>query len=180
MRDFGSIVGVSLHGVSHDAEGRPNGSGVAPQLIGDDPLRFGTLAAQQPSKESLCGALIPMRLDQDVDHVTILIHGTPQILLLAVDSNEDLVKVPMVTEPSLTSLQFPSIVRTELLTPPSDRLIRHADSSLGEKILDIPKAQAEAMVNPDRIADDFRWETIAEVRRPIALHAVSVSVSRSS
>ena len=109
-----------------------------------------------------------MRLDQDVDHVAILIHGTPEILLLAVDSNEDLIQVPVVAQPSLSSLQFPSIVRTELLTPLPDRLIGHDDSALGEKILDISEAQAEAMISPDRIADDLGRETIAGVTRPVA------------
>jgi hypothetical protein len=50
-----------------------------------------------------------MRLDEDVDHVAVLIHGTPYILLLAVDSNEDLVQVPVVAEPTLTPLHFPRI-----------------------------------------------------------------------
>jgi hypothetical protein len=84
-----------------------------------------------------------------------LIHGTPEILLLAVDSNEDFVQVPNIAEAALTPLQFSSIVRTELLTPDSDRFIRDDDSAFGEKILDISEAQAETMVNPDGIADDF-------------------------
>jgi hypothetical protein len=77
---------------------------------------------------------------------------------LAVDSNEDFIQVPVVAEPSLSSLQFPSIVSTELLTPLSNRLIRHDDSPFGEKILDISEAQAEAMVSPDCIADDLGSE----------------------
>jgi hypothetical protein len=116
-----------------------------------------------------------MRLDQNVDYVAVLIHGTPQILLLAVDSNKDLVQVPVVAEPALSSLQFPSIVRTEFLTPLSDRFIRHNDSALGEKILDISEAQAEAMVNPDRIADNLGRETVARVTRRIAFHDTSFS-----
>ena len=63
---------------------------------------------QEFSEQSLCGALITMRLDQNVDHIAVLIHGAPQILLLAVDSNEDLIQVPVVTQPSLSSLQFPT------------------------------------------------------------------------
>jgi hypothetical protein len=53
-----------------------------------------------------------MRLDQNVDHVTIPIYGKPEILLLAVDSKKDLIQVPVVAHPSLSSLQFQSIVRT--------------------------------------------------------------------
>ena len=86
MRDFSSIVGVSLHTVSHIAEDISYSSGVASQLVGNDPPWFRTLATQEFSKESLCRALITPRLNQDVDHVTVLIHGTPQILLLPVES----------------------------------------------------------------------------------------------
>ena len=95
----------------------------------------------QSSKESFRGVLITVRLYQDVDHVAVLIHGTPEILLLAVDSNEDFVQVPNIAEAALTPLQFSGIVRTELLTPASNRFIRDDDSAFGEKILDIPKTQ---------------------------------------
>jgi hypothetical protein len=113
------------------------------------------LAAQQSSKEPFRGEPITARLNQNVDHVAVLIHGTPQILLLAVDSNEDFVQVPNIAEAALTPLQSSGIVRTELLTPESNRFIKDDDSTFSEKILDISEAQAEMMVNPDGIADDF-------------------------
>jgi len=91
---------------------------------------------------------------------------------LAVDSNEDLIQVPVIAESTLPSLQFPSVVRTELLTPPPDRLIGHDNPPLGEKILYISEAQAEAMVRPDRIADDLGRKTITSVTRPIAFHGI--------
>src|SRR5437588_4371679 len=77
MRSFDSIVGEPLRTVSHVAEDSSHGSGVASQFFGNDPQWFGTLAAQQPSKESFCGALITMRLNQDVNYVAVLIHRTP-------------------------------------------------------------------------------------------------------
>ena len=153
MRGFDAIVGVPLHPVSHVAEDASHGSGVASQFVGNDLQWFRTLATQEFSKESLCGALITMRLDQNVDHVAVLIHGAPQIPLLAVDSNEDFIQMPVVAQPSLSSLQSPSIVETELLTPLTDRFIGYDDAALGEKIFDIPETQAEAMISPHRIAD---------------------------
>jgi hypothetical protein len=134
------------------------------------------MAAEQPSKESFRGALITTRLNQDVDYVAVLIHGTPEILLLAVDSNEDFVQVPNIAEAALTPLQFSGIFRTELLTPESNRFIRDDDPAFGEKILDISEAQAETMVSPDGIADDFWRETMTVIARPVVLHRTSVSV----
>ena len=117
-----------------------------------------------------------MRLYQDVDHVAVLIHGTPEILLLAVDSNEDFVQVPNIAEAALTPLQFSGIISTELLAPESNRFLRDDDSAFGEKILDISEAQAETMVNPDGIADDFWRETMTVIAIPVLLHGTSVSV----
>jgi hypothetical protein len=175
MRGFDAIVGVPLHPVSHVAEDASHGSGVASQFVGNDLQWFGTLATQEFSKKSLCGALITMRLDQNVDHVAVLIHGAPQIPLLAVDSNEDFIQMPVVAQPSLSSLQSPSIVETELLTPLTDRFIGYDDAALGEKLFDIPETQAEAMISPHRIADDLGREPIAGVTRAITLHGTSVS-----
>lgn len=57
-----------------------------------------------------------------------------------------------------------------------DRLIRDNDSSLGAKIFDSSKAKAEAMVSPDRIADDLESEPIAGVTKDMALHTTSFRV----
>jgi hypothetical protein len=140
---------------------------------------FFSLAAQQSSKKSFRGALITARLNQNVDHVAVLIHGTPEILLLAVDSNEDFVQVPNIAEAALTPLQSSGVLRSELLTPESNRFIRDDDSAFGEKILD-SEAQAETMINPDGIADDFWRETMTVIARPVVFHGTSISVRCSS
>ena len=88
--------------MSHLAEDISYSSGVASQFVGDDPQWFGALAAQEFSKASLCGALVTMPLN--VDYVAVLVRGAPQILLSAVDSNIDLVQVPVVAQPSLAAL----------------------------------------------------------------------------
>ena len=172
MGSFDPVVGVSLHTMSYISEDGSYGSRVASQFVGNDPPWFSALAPQESSKESFCGVLITMPLDQDIDHVAVLIHGAPQILLLAVDSNEDLVQVPVIAESTLSSLQFRSVARTELPAPLPHRLIGDDNSPLGEKILDISEAQTEAMVRPDRIADDLGRKTITGVTRPIAFHGI--------
>jgi hypothetical protein len=145
-------------------------------LVGNNTKWFSSLAAQQPSKESFCGAPITARLNQDVYHIAILIHGTPQILLLPVDSNEDFVQVPNIAQAALTPFQFSGVVGTELLTPDSNGFIRDDNPALGQKILNIPEAQAEAMVNPHSIANDFWREAMTVIARAAVLHGTSVSV----
>ena len=43
MRDFGSIVGISLNNVSHIGKDGSHGSGIASQLVGNNPHWFGGL-----------------------------------------------------------------------------------------------------------------------------------------
>ena len=58
--------------MSHVAEDASHGSRVASQLVGNDPQWFGTLAMQEFSKESFCGALITMSAGPEVVETELL------------------------------------------------------------------------------------------------------------
>ncbi len=60
------------------------------------------------AKEALSGSLVAVARDQDIEDVTILVNGSPKIMALAADCEEQLVHVPDVTEPTL-SPQGPGI-----------------------------------------------------------------------
>ncbi len=104
-----------------------------------------------------------MWLDQDVDRIAILINGSPKVLLLALDLNEDLIEKPRVAKASLLLPQLPGIFKPELPAPVPNRLVGYNHSSLSEQIFDIPQAQAEAVVEPDGVADDLAGKTMARV-----------------
>jgi hypothetical protein len=70
---------------------------IASQLVGHDHARYILKAFQQPSKESFGGFGIPPWLNEDVEHNAVLIHGTRKIVLHALDPDEHLIKVPLVT-----------------------------------------------------------------------------------
>jgi hypothetical protein len=82
------------------------------------------LSAQESSKESFGGALIAARLNQDVDHIAVLIHGPPEIVLLPIDSNQDFIQMPGVAGATLAPIQISGVAGTGLLTPDSNRFIR--------------------------------------------------------
>ena len=48
-------------------------------------------------------------LDEDIDDVPILIDGTPEIAPLSLDGDEDLVQVPDVAPPALSTLEPASV-----------------------------------------------------------------------
>jgi hypothetical protein len=95
-------------------------------------------------------------LQQNINNITILIDGTPKILLLAVDSDEEFVQIPSITEASLFPFKTSGIVGSEFPAPLADGFIRNNDSAFGQKIFNITEAQTEAMIDPCGVADDFR------------------------
>ena len=176
MRKLGTIVGKLSRIVSHARQNCSLRSPIALQFVGDHPERFLTLTLHQLAEEPLGGVLIAARLQQNINDIAVLIHGTPKIVLLAVDSDEEFVQIPGIAEAPLSPLQFSNVVWTELLTPASNRFIRDGDAPLSQQIFHITEAQTEAMIEPYGVADDFRRETMSAVTGSGALHTGILSV----
>ncbi len=175
MRDFGSIVSVLVGVVDDGGHDLAVSGAVAFQLVGDQPPGRASLPLQQLAEESFGGFPITARLDEDIEHITILIYRAPEVLAFALYLYENLVQVPRVTETTLSTLQSPSVFRPELDTPKSDRFIGNGDAALSQEILDIAKAQAKSVVQPDRVADDFGRKSISAVARRVPFHPPSLS-----
>jgi len=127
-----------------------------------------------PEKAFGCAPIAPW-LNEDVDHVTVLVDGPPQILQATVDVHEQFVQVPRVAQGSLPLPQDTSVRRTELLTPLPNRLVGHSDAPLSEEIFGIAEAQTETVVQPDGMTDDFRRESVATVAGGRSSSAYSAS-----
>jgi hypothetical protein len=84
--------------------------------------------------------------------------------------------MPGIAETPLSLLETFGIVGPELPAPSSDGFIRNNDATFGEKIFHVTEAHAEAMIDPDGVADDFRWEAESVVAGSGALHEMSLSV----
>jgi hypothetical protein len=72
-----------------------------------------------------------------------------------------LVERPSVARPRPALPQLAGDQRTKLQHPAPHRFVRNVQPALGEKILDIPVAQREAQVEPDRVLDDNRRKAVA-------------------
>ncbi len=79
------------------------------------------------------------------------------------DGDEEFIDVPDVAESSLFPTQSSRVGRSEFLTPVSNRLIGDKDSSLREQVFYVSKAQGEPMVEPNSVADDFRWKAMPSI-----------------
>ena len=112
---------------------------VASQFVGDQLPRRTALPFQQLAEESFGGFLITARLDEDINHITILVYRAPEVLAFALYLYEDLVQVPRVTKATLPTLQSPSVFRPELDAPKSDRFVGNRDASLSKQLFDVSK-----------------------------------------
>ena len=89
--DFGAIVLVPVRTVSDGRHDRSVRRPVAAQLVGNQPPRLTLLALQQLTEKACGSPAVAPRLDKDIDDVAILIDGTPEIVPLSLDGDEDLV-----------------------------------------------------------------------------------------
>jgi hypothetical protein len=53
------------------------------------------------------------------------------------------------------------VLGPELVAPEVDRLVGDEDAPSGQKILDVPVAQVEAVVEPDSVLDDVGRKSVA-------------------
>src|SRR3954453_18566278 len=49
--------------------------------------------------------------------------------------------------------------------PTSDTLVRDCDAAPGEEFFNVPEAECEAQVHPDRALDDVAWKAVARERK---------------
>jgi hypothetical protein len=116
MRDLGPIVGILLGIVGNTSQDRSSGSTIAFQLVGNDP-EWSLVACLD--RATICEGTARLHVDraETAADITILIHGTPKILLLAVDSDEKFVQIPGITGASLFTLKASGIVGSEFPAP---------------------------------------------------------------
>jgi len=127
----------------HDA---PVSCGITPQLIRHKPPGRATLTLQQLTEEAFGSTSVTTRLDEDIDHVTILINRTPEILPLTLNGDEHLIQVPRVAQTALSPLYAASVFRAELEAPQTNSFVGNCDAALREEILNVSKAETEAVV----------------------------------
>ena len=146
MGDFCPIVFVLTCSMDHRREDVPMCSRITPKLVGDQLPECLSLMFQGPTKEAFSGSTISTLGNQNIDHVSILIDGPPKVEALTLDGDEEFIEVPDVAESSLLPAQSSGVGRSGFLTPVSDRFIGDKDSSLGEQVFYVSKAQGEPMV----------------------------------
>jgi hypothetical protein len=180
MRDFGSIIFVLPSAVNNTRHHAPVGRRVAAKLVRDQTPWRTALPFQQLAEEALGRTPIAPWLEEDIDHVTVLVDGPPEILLATLDVHEEFVQVPRVAQASLPAPEDPGVRRTEPPTPLPNRLVGHGDAPLGEEIFGISEAQTETVVEPDGVTDDFWRKSVSVVAGGMAGHRPTLPAAAST
>ena len=114
--------------------------GVAFELVGHDHARHVLQAAQQLAQEPLGGPGIAPALDEDVEHMAVLVHRPPEVVLLAADADEHLIHVLFVARPWPAPLQLIRELPTKAQAPLADALVTDHDAAGGQDRLDVAQA----------------------------------------
>ncbi len=152
---------------------------IALELIGDDHARHVLQTLQELAEELLRGSQISAALDEDVQHVAVLIHRTPQVMGTAVDLDEDFIHVPLVTLSRTPAAQAVGVSLTKLATPIPDSLIGDGDAAHRHDLFDIAVAQVETEVESHAMTNYFSRETMAAVGGGGGTHQQSMPHAQS-
>ena len=82
--------------------------------------------------------------------------------------------MPRIPQASLSIFELAHIVWTKLLTSLTDRFIGDRDFTFGEKFFHLSETEAEPMVQPDGVPDNFRGKTKTAVAERFGIHHVSL------
>jgi hypothetical protein len=105
-------------------------------------------------------ACVSSALHQDIQHVAILIHCSPEGVGLPVDFEKNLIQMPGVSQLAATFFQRIGRRLPEFQTPLPNRFIRDHYPTLSHHLFTSTKAEREAEIQPDNVADDFRRKVV--------------------
>jgi hypothetical protein len=119
---------------------------IRPQLICDELVWDKAIFIQELAHQFKRRPLVAFGLDQNVEHFTLGIHGTPD-------------QAPIYLE--IDIIEMPDGVRLRpMVYQAAHGLIGHQDSMLSQQILDVAEAQGEPNIKPDCLLDDFGMEAV--------------------
>jgi hypothetical protein len=89
-------------------------------------------------------------------------------MLLTIDFDEHFIDIEGIAVATVLSSQSSNVNCSEFNAPQPDRFCANGDVSLSQKVLNIAVTEIEAIIEPDGITDDVRWESVLEPRPAIS------------
>lgn len=118
---------------------------------------------QQLAHELHRGMLVPLRLDQHIQNLTLGIDSTPQVDHAAIDLEIDLIQVPVRVWLRAALAQVRCDHRPEMIYPAPNELVGDGNAAFCQQVFNVAQAQGEAEVKPDRLLNDRGREPLAAI-----------------
>jgi hypothetical protein len=158
MGVLGAIIEIAVLPMFHARQELSLGGSITLQLIRDDDPRSILASFEELAEEFLRGLLVPPALHQDIEDVAVLIDRPPEIMMVTLDCQKDLIQMPLITSLGTPAPQLIGIRLAELPAPLPDGFVRHHDPAGEQELFDITVAEAEPVVQPHAMADDLGWK----------------------
>jgi hypothetical protein len=131
------------------------GDPIGAKFIGHNHSEQVAQTLQQLAKEARGRFRVAAALYQNVEHIPVLINRSPEVVQLASNADEYLIQKPFVSRSWPTTLEAIGVRSPKTQAPLADGLIADQDASRCQYQLDFAQAQAEAVIQPDTLVDDF-------------------------
>ena len=175
MRGLSTIVRVLTGVLGHRRQNFAVRCRVAPKLVGYEAPWCALLPLQELAKEPFGRMGIQISLNQDIDHVPVLVYGAPQIVPLPSGIHEDLVQLPYISQATAAMSEGSRELRAELPRPLANSLVGDENTTFGQKVLDVSETQTESVIQPHCVTDDLRRESVSMLEVRSAVHHRSLA-----
>jgi hypothetical protein len=161
MRVFRTIIRTLFIDVlSRQAEGS-NGNMVGSEFISCDPGWRPSLFLQQfPHQFQRCPS-IPPGLYEKIEDLAFVVDGTPKPMTPPSNDDDHLIEMPIVAGSWSHTTQVSSDRRTKFNEPAPHALVGNIQAPFRKQILHISITQSEAGIEPNSVANDIRWKSMA-------------------
>ena len=114
---LGSIVEPFVLPVPDASQDLAFGCSITLQLIGNDHAWDVLKSLEQFAEKSPGCVLVAAALHQDIQHISVLIDRSPQVMGLPIDLEKDFIQMPCVTTPRTATTQFIGVGLPKFQTP---------------------------------------------------------------
>ena len=163
MGVFGAIIQIAVLPMLHVGQELPFGCPIAGEFVGNEHPRHVGESFKQLAEEPLGGFRVPVTLDQDIEDMAILVHGSPQIVALTVNAQKHFIQMPFIARPRASTPQLVGIGLPELPAPIPHGFVGQGDTAFAHQLLHVAIAEAEAEIEPHAVADDLCRKAVAFV-----------------